>query len=307
MSAIVHKSSVIFHADHLGTKRVFKFPKFKDEMYLIDFELAIYKQTNHRAFSLFNDEISIDSSGKFFVLKETPDLIIPIKNNFKYPSNMHGLSGPRNENLVTLDIYIKTLPIYKVANIFRRVFLVLDEVFCQFNFTHGDFKQDNILIDKVTDEIYFIDFEFSIIHSTDKTFVDGNVTPIDRYLYLPRGSYVTKDFAHLFDVFLFTVSLKNSINDLYQLLNACEELIMNYGFDSAPSFTRFYVLYKTMFLEEIVLKDKEGHCYVPFNHLYYILGMQFITCSPELKRKHDEMMEIMTQMKVLNDKTLQKN
>jgi hypothetical protein len=89
------------------------------------------------------------------------------------------------------------------------------------HFTHGDLKCDNILILNNDNIIpYFYDLEFSILFKQNTIKILSHCNPrVNLYLNLKKNFILIKDFLHIFDYYLLTMSVisyhnnMNKIND----------------------------------------------------------------------------------------------
>jgi len=91
-------------------------------------------------------------------------------------------------------------------NIFSSILSKLEILYDEQHFIHGDFKLDNILLkEKVP---YFYDLEFSIFMKKNTIRIENKVIPrVNLYLSLANGIILTKEFLHIFDYYLFTITI----------------------------------------------------------------------------------------------------
>lgn len=100
----------------------------------------------------------------------------------------------------------------------------LESLYEEQHFIHGDFKCDNILLLKdenfknnIIKDIkpYFFDLEFSILCTQNKVKIISNHEPrINLYLNLEPNFYLLKEFFHMFDYYLFTISILSYHSEL---------------------------------------------------------------------------------------------
>jgi hypothetical protein len=104
----------------------------------------------------------------------------------------------------------------------------LETLYEEQHFVHGDLKCDNILLLTDINNIspYFYDLEFSILfkQNTIKILTDCNPR-VNLYLNLKPNFILIKDFLHIFDYYLLTLSIisyhnnMNKINDFLLFVN----------------------------------------------------------------------------------------
>jgi len=91
----------------------------------------------------------------------------------------------------------------------------LDTVYEEQHFIHGDFKLDNILLKVCQNENnnesyipYLFDLEFSLLLKKNIIKIESEVVPrLNLYLLLKPGFIITKEFLHMFDYYLFTLTV----------------------------------------------------------------------------------------------------
>lgn len=100
------------------------------------------------------------------------------------------------------------------------------------HFIHGDLKCDNILLLKDISNItpYFYDLEFSILfkQNTIKILSDSNPR-VNLYLNLNPNFILIKDFLHIFDYYLLTMSVisyHNNMNKINNFLTFVDKFIL---------------------------------------------------------------------------------
>lgn len=172
--------------------------------------------------------------------------------------------------------------VYYVAKIMKQ----LNEIYQEKNFIHGDFKIDNILIKN--EEISFIDLEFSYFFTVNNhlTVFDENIPRVNLYLGSEKNVMLTKDFLHIFDIYLFTISLysfhlKKESNNEY-LLKLKEYLDMEKPEYGSIYYT--YLLYKK--INTVIQKNKVKLQYSNFTRYCSQRNIEFI-CKTSIKYEHN--------------------
>jgi len=237
---------------------IIKLPKNEDELDYIYHEYYIYSLIDHPSFNayytLFQYE-NISYNDKIIFYNEEIDMnkIFSSSYNILFKNNKFNmLIGNYDENMVTLYTYcISCKDIDKIINIYKNVLIILDDCFIKWNFVHGDFKSNNILVNikSPEDNIKFIDFEFSVIFKNYCINVIMEMPLMNLYLKLDEESIITKEFGRLFDIYALCVDfIRNNIIDLYLFKEKMYLLIKNNIDDIHESFIDFYIIFENIYL-----------------------------------------------------------
>jgi hypothetical protein len=114
---------------------------------------------------------------------------------------------------ITFDkfIYNKNILMENELNCIKTILNNLEKLYEEQHFIHGDLKCDNILLlkDSINNSIpYFFDLEFSILCKQNKIRIISDYEPrINLYLNLEPNFLLLKEFFHIFDYYLFTISI----------------------------------------------------------------------------------------------------
>jgi len=224
--------------------------------------------------------------------------------NYSYITNICFLILNYNESNITLYKAFNEYNIEKNIELIEQSLCKIKHLHDNLNFIHGDFKLNNILYNKNTNNILFIDLEFSKIIDKKEifnNFVKINISDyINSYLFLKNNFYLNIYFFKFFDIYLFTFSfysnkfiieLNNKINKKNILIHKnTENTEKNRSFSVDSSlFSRelcskeninlyiFILLYKILHkystYNNISLKnisDFEFYKYCRFNNIYKI-------------------------------------
>jgi hypothetical protein len=142
-----------------------------------------------------------------------------------------------------------TLPVINVC--VQNTLTNIERAFMGIGFIHGDMKVDNILIDLTNNAslIFDLDFSFAFQQTRRKAIDDDFI--VNRYLlvnthnYRNQQNYLTRDFLHFFDIYLFNMSLQTyvSLKTFRSIFNEIGDLCENQA-GIADSFKYFYIIYK---------------------------------------------------------------
>jgi hypothetical protein len=148
------------------------------------------------------------------------------------------------------------------------------------HFTHGDLKCDNILLLNNDNNItpYFYDLEFSILFKQNIIKIISHCNPrVNLYLNLKKNFILIKDFLHIFDYYLLTMSViayHNNMNKINDFL---------------------------LFIDKYILKEKDAKILL-FLYLYDKINYYFIKNNINITVKTMlEYCEYDTIFKILND------
>ena len=181
--------------------------------------------------------------------------------------NMNFIICDYDKRKVTVDNYIYKNPdiIEEHINLISSILSKLDILYDEQHFIHGDFKLDNIL---VKDNIpYFYDLEFSLLLKSNTIRIDSKVVPrLNLYLGLANGVILTKDFLHLFDYYLFTITIFSYYVEMKKeeiMLKLFEEKSKKYGIEY--NMKMFYYIYNRLYKyfnkkNKISVETMLNHC-----------------------------------------------
>ena len=111
------------------------------------------------------------------------------------------------------DYEFELLTIKKIIN-------NLETLYQEQHFIHGDLKCDNILLLKDINNIspYFFDLEFSILFKKNTIKIISDCNPrVNLYLNLNPNFVLVKDFLHIFDYYLLTMSIISYHNSMHKI------------------------------------------------------------------------------------------
>ena len=101
----------------------------------------------------------------------------------------------------------------------KKILTNLEILYEEQHFTHGDLKCDNILLLNNDNVIpYFYDLEFSILFKKNTIKILSHCNPrVNLYLNLKPNFVLIKDFLHIFDYYLLTMSVISYHNNMNKI------------------------------------------------------------------------------------------
>ena len=152
---------------------IIKLPKCDTDIDLLTIEYEIYSLINHKSFNSFDtileyNDINMNTNiilSLYGTLCQTTAQQLfkkPWFNNF----NLKILVGKYNKNIISFSHYRQQeIKITEIYQIYENIINIIEYCYNKWNFIHGDFKGNNILIntDNPLNDIKIIDFEFSLI------------------------------------------------------------------------------------------------------------------------------------------------
>jgi hypothetical protein len=117
---------------------------------------------------------------------------------------------------------------YTIKTILNNLEILYEEQ----HFIHGDLKCDNILLLKDINNItpYFYDLEFSILFKQNTIKIISHCNPrVNLYLILKPNFVLIKDFLHIFDYYLLTMSViayHNNMNKIDDFISYMDKYIL---------------------------------------------------------------------------------
>ena len=231
---------------------IIKLPKCDTDIDLLTIEYKIYSLIDHKSFNSFDtileyNDISMNTNiilslyGTLYQITVQQLFKKPWFNNF----NLKMLVGKYNKNIISFSHYRQQeIKITEIYQIYENIINIIEYCYNKWNFIHGDFKGNNILIntDNPLNDIKIIDFEFSLIFNTEQIIINNQM--INLYLNLNINMILTKDFANFFDIYTLCVDLvyKNFI-DLILFKQKLEEIINNEQIIKSNNLLDFYIIY----------------------------------------------------------------
>jgi hypothetical protein len=168
------------------------------------------------------------------------------------------------KNKDTFDMYItyRNNGIYDEINTINIILNNLNKIYEEQHFIHGDFKIDNILVIKDMETIqikpYFYDLEFSILFKKNVLKIISRKNPrVNLYLELKSNFLIIKEFLHIFDYYLFTISI----------------LAYHIEYKKVDMFL--------LFLDNYIITNKQNHIML-FSYFYYKLNHYFTNSTYRL-------------------------
>lgn len=212
--------------------------------------------------------------------------------NHSYITNISFLVLNYNENNMTLYQALYENSLYRNIELIEESLCKIKHLHDNLNFMHGDFKLNNILYNKNTNNIIFIDLEFSKIidnKNISNNFVKIYVSDyINLYLFLKNNFYLSMDFLKFFDIYLFTfcfymsnssyysdkfiIELNNKINKIKLFTNQ-KEMFLDKNINLYIFTLLYKILHKYSKHRNISLRnisDFEFYKYCRFNNIYKI-------------------------------------
>jgi hypothetical protein len=254
----------------ISTNYILKIPKNGEEDNdIIDYEYSIYQLINHKSFNSFDTIYEIFNPFKTLFLK-LPTIKIKLykilenckSNMFKNKLNI--LMGKYNSNMITFfDYRNKINEFEKITDTYNQILSIKEETFIKYGFVHGDFKTNNILIDKINpSNIQIIDFEFSIIFKDKKKINMRDAYFINLYLQMPDEFEITDEFGRLFDIYLLCAEIYNNYHKPIQLVEYIKNIFIEPKIKYMNiSFIDFYIILINLEkIDKIDFFDKETKC-----------------------------------------------
>jgi serine/threonine protein kinase len=234
----------------------------------IIYEYNIYKSIDHPAFSLYTNVLEIkDLKNNDIIIITRDDKLVKFKvsQTLRYSEYMKWvdinkvvmLIGTYNRDYQILNIYNNDK---NIIDIYINILNILDDVHRRYNFVHGDFKSNNILINKHDiNDIKFIDFEFSLIFNKSEI----NIYNYDINLYLDLDGhevFINKDFGLLFDIYELVVDFIYHNSKIEETKNKLNDLVLLVDLDL---FIDFYILFYNLYdIPNYKFIDTESNCYM---------------------------------------------
>lgn len=269
------------------TNKDYSFESFDDIVYVKNISIR-------EEFSMCIKHKENESETKYLINLDIQDLcdIVTLRDLGGYRgiiSQMVFMVATYDEEKISFDNFLHrnntnmSDQVHYVAKIMKQ----LNEIYLERNFIHGDFKIDNILIKN--EEISFIDLEFSHFFTVNNhiTVMDENIPRVNLYLGSEKNVILTKNFLHIFDIYLFTISLysfhlkKKESTDEY-LLRLKEYLDMekpDYG-----SIYYTYLLYKK--INTVIQKNTFKLQYSNFTRFCSKRNIEYI-CKTSITYDHN--------------------
>jgi hypothetical protein len=258
---------------------ILKIPKNgddEDEYEIINYEYSIYNLIKHPSFKSFHSIYKIvKHTNNIFVEFDDqnlklPNITINVKNILKFIKNseflnkLYILVGDYNPNMITVfDYRYNTESIETIVDVYNEILLIKEECYVNYGFVHGDFKTNNILIDKTNiSNIQFIDFEFTIIFANKKTVSMDDAYFINLYLQMPDDFEITDEFGRLFDIYLLCAEIYNNYNRTIELVEYIKNIFITPKLKYInKSFVDFYIiLINLQKIDKKEFYDKETKC-----------------------------------------------
>jgi len=199
--------------------------------------------------------------------KLTTDEII----NYSYIKNISFLILNYNENNITLYKALNEYSTDKNIELIEQSLYKIKNLHDNLNFIHGDFKLNNILYNINTNNIIFIDLEFSqIIDKKDifNNFIKINISDyINSYLLLKNNFYLNIDFLKFFDIYLFTFSFYMSNSSSFYCNKFINELNNKINKINLSTDKKDFFLDKNINLYIFILLYKILHKYSTYNNI----------------------------------------
>ena len=238
------------HIVLINNNIIIKLPKCKHDIDLLTVEYEIYSLIDHKSFNSFDtlleyNDISMNTNivmslyGTLYQTTAQQLLIKPWSDNF----NLKMLVGKYNKNIISLSQYRRQENmIIKIYQIYENIINIIEYCYNKWNFIHGDFKGNNILINTNNNDIKIIDFEFSLLFNDEQIIIKDQM--INLYLKLDIDMIITKDFANFFDIYALCVDLVHNYSvNLILFKNKLEEIINNEQIIKSNNLLDFYIIY----------------------------------------------------------------
>jgi hypothetical protein len=150
-------------------------------------------------------------------------------------------------------IYKKNIEMAHEIIYIKNVLNNLESLYEEQHFIHGDLKCDNILLLKDENyknnnikniKPYFFDLEFSILCTQNKVKIISGYNPrINLYLNLQPNFYLLKEFFHMFDYYLFTISILSYHSELKKNISFVSFLDTYLNSDNDKNIMLFFYFY----------------------------------------------------------------
>ncbi len=218
---------------------------FKQYLYIniyddldIDFE---YKDIKYE-FTINIDELTDD----FILLYEDIKVLLNKQNCVKI-NDLTILIEEYNEYNITVGHTLNNTSIIRlklnlINNCMDKIRLLHDEV----KIIHGDMKINNILNNSLTNNITFIDLEFTIFIDNKKILYVKDIDLINNYLNLDLDDdfKLTVDFMKLFDIYIFTISyfITNTLYDIRIFIESMEYTIYS-NLENNKTYSNYFILF----------------------------------------------------------------
>ena len=159
-----------------------------------------------------------------------------------------------NENLATFYNYCYKQKMQYIPTLIN-ILHIVHTIFRPNNFIHGDFKGNNIMIDKSDNSIKIIDLDFSLICSDNNAINDYNL--INLYL---GPCIVTKEYLFLFDMWIFATSILGYRNFFpSQMHQQIKKYYNNPESIITDTFMDFFVIYNIIYEYGCSMSNVDGH------------------------------------------------
>ena len=320
---------------------IFKLSKSEDDIDSLKYEHQIYSLINHPAFKSYelllefnnveyNDIITLDIYNKKYKLRVSQILIVDNYINLFPNKKFNIIVGKYNKNTITLyNFYKNTYNCDIIIKFYRNILNITEKCFNEYNFIHGDLNSNNILlkqtpniytpsnifksttnlIDFVNDfdpfnQIQIIDFEFSLIFSSDQLIIeDENFPLINLYLKLKSKSIVTKDFARLFDIYSLCINLiyYSPIN-LFELKKSFDSISL---INESNSFIDFYIIFSNLYIitKTTMSTSDDDYTYLIITYdsiIKNLLNIHTLGTTDKLQSRIDHINSVLKIMQDLN-------
>ena len=185
----------------------------------------------------------------------------------------------------------------------KKILNNLEILYEEQHFIHGDLKCDNILLLKDINNItpYYYDLEFSILFKQNTIkIISYSIPRVNLYLNLKHNFVLIKDFLHIFDYYLLTMSVisyHNNINKNNDFLLFVDKYILK---ENDAKILLFFYLYNKInyyFKKNninITIKTMLDYC--EYDTIYKILNesynVKFSYIEKNIKYMYDEINDL---------------